>query len=102
MLRFLVFVGLSFISISQIWSQCVPSVADQCQEAATFCSLSAMNGYSCSNESGLSTGCSGTLCDGSSSDNTVYWSFVSEGGIVYFTLHVGSCTGTNGLQYEIS
>lgn len=97
-----IFILLSLaICCSQTSGQCIPEFATSCNNAYVFCSLDALNGYTCVNNSTDPGHCPMPCSQGGVAHNTNWLAFVSDGGTKTFTLTIGTCVTFQGLQFGI-
>lgn len=82
-------------------AQCAPEFATSCNNAYVFCSLDALNGYTCANTSMIPGHCPMPCSQGGVAHNTNWLAFVSDGGTKTFTLTIGTCVTFQGLQFGI-
>jgi uncharacterized repeat protein (TIGR01451 family) len=96
------FLLLSIYTIPNTLAQCIPASADICKDANVLCSLDELNGYTCSNLNYSNpTGCSPLCPSGGSTQNTAWWAFVTDGGMVPITLTYQNCSFGMGVQFGI-
>ncbi len=89
------------IHCNSVFAQCNPAVSDFCGEAELLCSLSELNGYSCTNTGIIPGLCSPICAQGGVAENTSWWGFITNGGPVSITMNVGNCSLGQGLEYGI-
>jgi len=84
-------------------AQCTPARADSCHLANVLCSLSEINGYCCSNPNYSNPTACFPLCPNDTlSQNTGWWAFATQGGVVKIDVQVMQCkVNGNGLQFGI-
>ncbi len=100
---FFFLVTFSFSIFNQVYSQCTPASADNCEDANVLCSLDEVNGYTCMNtDYSNPTGCSPLCPNGGGAHNTSWWAFVTGGGSVCITITFNNCSvnGT-GVQFGV-
>ncbi len=100
-IAFALFLSTLFIYSGQLIAQCTPPMAETCDEAMVLCSLDELNGYACNNPSTIPSPCSPICSQGGIGQNTSWWGFVSQGGVVTIALTIGGCTTTQGLQFGV-
>lgn len=79
---------ISCVESSLLSAQC-PG-AENCHDAYVFCSLDAMNGFSCNTPS-TTKGTCWPSCGSGQPNNRTWWAFLSQGGNATITLSVGAC-----------
>ena len=86
-----------FFIHSILWSQCTPPYTLNITDAPVLCSLSQLNGMTCTLVPFSNFGkC--TLCKNQFAKNISWWSFIAEGGPATITINVGSCTRGNAMM----
>ncbi|MEP7196874.1 MAG: hypothetical protein ABI851_10155, partial [Saprospiraceae bacterium] len=100
---YLIFFIFYFYNINQLFSQCTPASADNCEDANVLCSLTEVNGYTCKNtDYNNPTGCAPLCPNGYAAQNTGWWAFVTNGGNVCITLTFSNCSvNMQGIQFGI-
>lgn len=89
------FVMLVFYSGSEVWSQCVPEPALECEDAPVFCTLNELDGFRCSNPQIANPSGPSPLCpEGGIPNNLSWWAFVSGGGRVEIRITTVGCSTT--------
>jgi hypothetical protein len=78
-------------------SQCTPPSHNNCEDAPVLCSLTELNGFSCTLSSvSNTTGCMPICPSGGTPENIEWWAFTSDGGNVTISLTISNCTNTTG------
>jgi hypothetical protein len=78
-------------------SQCTPPSHTNCEDAPVLCSLTELNGFSCTLSSvSNTTGCMPICPSGGTPENIEWWAFTSDGGNVTISLTISNCTNTTG------
>ncbi|MEI2696177.1 MAG: T9SS type A sorting domain-containing protein [Saprospiraceae bacterium] len=93
-------VAIANFNILSLRAQCSPPWREGCSDINVLCSLSELDGYSCTSLSHSNPSPCNPLCpSGIAPSKTVWWGFVSNGGSVTVEIDVSNCivNGT-GLQ----
>ncbi len=100
-IKLIFIVSVSMSIPSGIQAQCNPPYSENCESANVLCSLEELNGYTCTNSSGMSSSCNPLCSQGGMGNNTSWWAFTTQGGNVSISLSIGSCSLLQGLQFGI-
>jgi uncharacterized repeat protein (TIGR01451 family) len=98
--RNLLFCIANFAAIEFIYGQCNPAPEDMCDTDNYFCSMSVLNGFTCSTSPNVMmfSSCIGEGCgpSGPTELNGSWWKFRTNGGNVSITVSYNSCTNPHG------
>ncbi|MFZ1379875.1 MAG: T9SS type A sorting domain-containing protein [Saprospiraceae bacterium] len=96
-LLFVIFLSLNF---DIVISQCNPAPNSNCDSDNYFCSLSILNGYTCTTSPiyDYNFDCGGAGCSETQKSNAGWWKFMTNGGNITITVSYSSCTNSHGFS----